>query len=171
MEGIILLLIFAILFVVLMLLFKCRSNKQEYDERQLIIRAEGYKRGFFTMLVMIFILVLINEVGIKVPFDNNFFLFAVIMLGVDVYAIHTIENGAFFSINDKGMYYIVMVGIVTVCNGVLAVGRIIDGTFKNDGGIMFSNGGSNVVLTIGFLVMFAAFIHKYIKERKGYEES
>lgn len=92
-----------------MLLFKCRSNKQEYDERQLIIRAEGYKRGFFTMLVMIFILVLINEVGIKVPFDNNFFLFAIIMLSVDVYAIHTIENGA--------------------------------------------------------------FIHKYIKERKGYEES
>ena len=171
MENIISLLIFVIAFAALMILFKCRKKGQDYDERQLAIRAEGYKRGFFTMLVMICVLFFINEAEIKVPFDNDFFLFAVIMLSVDVYSIHAIENGAFFSINDRGLYYIVMVGIVTVCNGISAVGHMIDGTFKNDGMIMFSNGGSSFVLTIGFLVMFAAFIHKYIKERKDYEKS
>ena len=50
------------------------------------------------MLVMTGMLCIINEARISVPFDNNFFLFAAMMLSVDVYAIHAIENGAFFSV-------------------------------------------------------------------------
>ena len=35
----------------------------------------------------------------------------------------------------------------------------------------WENGGCNLILLVGFLLMLTVFIHKYIKERKGYEES
>lgn len=93
------------------------------------------------------------------------------MLSVDVYAIHAIENGAFFSVNEKGLAYVVMVAIIIIVNAISAAGHIIDGTIKSDGKIMFDNGGCNLILLVGFLLMLTVFIHKYIKERKGYEES
>ena len=99
------------------------------------------------------------------------FLFAAMMLSVDVYAIHAIENGAFFSVNEKGLAYIVMVAIIIIANAISAAGHIIDGTIKSDGKLMFDNGGCNLILLVGFLLMLTVFIHKYIKERKGYEES
>lgn len=46
MDGFILLLIFVIVFAVIILLTKYSKRNCEYDERQLAIRAEGYKRGF-----------------------------------------------------------------------------------------------------------------------------
>lgn len=171
MDGFILLLIFVIVFAAIMLLTTYSKRNCEYDERQLAIRAEGYKRGFFIMLVMTGMLCIINEARISVPFDNNFFLFAAMMLSVDVYAIHAIENGAFFSVNEKGLAYVVMVAIIIIVNAISAAGHIIDGTIKSDGKIMFDNGGYNLILLVGFLLMLTVFIHKYIKERKGYEES
>lgn len=171
MDGFILLLIFVIVFAAVMLLTTYSKRNCEYDERQLAIRAEGYKRGFFIMLVMTGMLCIINEARISVPFDNNFFLFAAMMLSVDVYAIHAIENGAFFSVNEKGLAYIVMVAIIIIANAISAAGHIIDGTIKSDGKLMFDNGGCNLILLVGFLLMLTVFIHKYIKERKGYEES
>lgn len=72
MDGFILLLIFVIVFAVIMLLTKYSKRNCEYDERQLAIRAEGYKR-IFIMLVMAGMLCVINEARISVPFDNDFF--------------------------------------------------------------------------------------------------
>ena len=167
MEGFILLLIFVIVFAAIMLLTTYSKRNCEYDERQLAIRAEGYKRGFFIMLVMTGMLCIINEARISVPFDNNFFLFAAMMLS----AIHAIENVAFFSVNEKVLAYVVMVAIIIIVNAISAAGHIIDGTIKSDGKIMFDNGGCNLILLVGFLLMLTVFIHKYIKERKGYEES
>lgn len=73
MDGFILLLIFVIVFAVIMLLTKYSKRNCEYDERQLAIRAEGYKRGFFIMLVMTGMLCVINEARISVPLIMTFF--------------------------------------------------------------------------------------------------
>ena len=137
MDGFILLLIFVIVFAAIMLLTTYSKRNCEYDERQLAIRAEGYKRGFFIMLVMTGMLCIINEARIS----------------------------------EKGLSYIVMVAIVIIANAISAAGHIIDGTIKSDGKLMFDNGGCNLILLVGFLLMLTVFIHKYIKERKGYEES
>jgi hypothetical protein len=55
------------------------------------------------------------------PAEKDFFLFAAMMLSVDVYAIHAIENGAFFSVNEKGLSYIVMVAIVIIANAITSI--------------------------------------------------
>ena len=62
-----------------------------------------------------------------------------------------------------------MVAIVIIANAISAAGHIIDGTIKSDGKLMFDNGGCNLILLVGFLLMLTVFIHKYIKERKGYD--
>ena len=69
--------------------------------------------------------------------------------------------------NEKGLSYIVMVAIVIIANAISAAGHIIDGTIKSDGKLMFDNGGCNLILLVGFLLMLTVFIHKYIKERKA----
>lgn len=175
MESILLITLFVITFVVISVFFsrqrKDKDGNKKYDEMQLAIRAEGYKRGYITILILISILFIVNQLNIKTPFSTDFYLFTSAMISVVIYSIYAIEKDAFFAIGEKSIYYIFFVFIIVVFNAIAAISHIIDGTLISDGIIMCSNGGSNLICAISFFAILITYIHKYIKERLIYEKS
>lgn len=167
MKSIICILIFSIIYVFLTLLFSIKRKKAngniQYDEMQLFIRAEGYKRSYFILILSICILFAIKEFNISVPFDDSFGLFAAMMISVTFFAVYAIINDAFFSINDKGIYYTILIAVLVITNGISIMQHISDGSILNNGVITASSGGMNIITFIGFLPIFIALIIKNIK--------
>ena len=128
---------------------KARRSKH-YDEMQQKIRADGYRLGFFTTLLMMVVLIFLTELGISRYISPAFGLLTVMMVGVTVFALYCIRHEAFLSVGDKGKSYVMVFALVTVCNGAVALMRLLEGELLENGVVTLSSGAQ--------LLMFAAFL-------------
>ena len=160
-------LIALILVVVVMLTTRRyrKSHSSDYDEMQMMNRDKGYKVGFFTILIMLGVEIFASEIiGLKLM-DVAMMLFIPLMTGVTIYACYSIVKGAFFAINDKGISYTVMIGVIALCNIATGVIRVVNGSVVKNGVITF-DGAEALVMGIGFLIIAITSLIMLMKIQK-----
>ena len=148
-----------------LLLRKERGGSKHYDERQLVLRANGTKIGYYVTLIAETLVLMLTEFGIIPLTSVTLAVFVALMAGVVTFAVYCIVKDVFFSIGEKGNYYILMCGVITLADGAAAVSSIVSGTILIDGVPTFFSCNA-LVLTLVFLVILVALlVRKFAGER------
>ncbi len=161
-----------IIIVLIRVLKRDAYKNNHYDERQLILRANGYKAGFLVTVIGILILILwiegAEDYGFRSWIEPGFGMFAVLMIGIITFTVYCIVKEAFFAIGQKGNAYIVLCLVVSVLNAIPAAIRIVNGTIWDNGKISFES-GSNLICAVSFLIIVVALLAKKIQTGKEAE--
>ena len=67
--------------VLLKIANKDHKVKTQYDERQEMVKGKGYKYGFYTMMALEVVFMLLEMSGISLPVETYLIHFSVILLG------------------------------------------------------------------------------------------
>lgn len=162
MESLVLLSLFILAFGVIAIFFK-KKRDGRYDEMQKMIRAEAYKRGYLVTICLIVVILVMHSLEINIPVDIDFMLYGILMAGVVVFSVYNIINGAFFSMNQRGTCYIVLLSMAILSNIICAVKHIMDGTMFAGGTFKYENGGLAIIFSIGFLIILIAIMYRKLK--------
>lgn len=115
---------------------KKKINKNEetkYDERQLKVRGDGFKYGFYVEIIYNGILFLLHLAEIKIPIAEEVLLFFGIITSVSVYVIYCILKEAYVSINESASRFKTMFSILGVMNIVMGLSAFSHGNMIENG--------------------------------------
>lgn len=144
-----------------------KSDEAKYDERQLKVRGDGFKYGFFTGLVYNMVLCLIYMAKIKIPIAEEVMLFFGIIVSVCVYAVYCIRKEAYISLNESAFRFKVMFSILGVVNIGFGLMACFHGEMIEDGVLTFRC--LNLLCGI-FLLVIAILLHIHTKLIEKEEE-
>ena len=150
-------------FLVFFLLSKSKMNRmQHFDEMQLLIRAKAYRNAFYTVICGLVVLMFLSTdfIGLDKLVDAPTQMCTVLMAGIMVFAIYCIKKEAFFGIDYDNKSYVYLIFGIGALNLVMGIWRVIDGTILEDGVIKFTHGASNLIMGVGFFVVFVALLLK-----------
>lgn len=136
---------------------KEEPKDEKFDERQLLLRTEGYKKGFFATLATGALAVFLLEVEIIPAACATLAMYIALMAGIVIFAVFCIVKDAFFSIGEKGTYYIGLCAVIVLVDGATAVFQIATGTILENGVPTFESCNS-LILTLLFLVILVALL-------------
>ena len=142
---------------------------EQYDERQMRIRARGYQVGFFTALILLFILALLLETSFLTVITPGLAALAALVISVTVFAVYCINHDAFLAIRENGKSQLLLYSIVVLVEIANIIRHIVIGEVMVDGRVSF-NFGSAVVVGFCFLVMLITLIVKIRKDKNETEE-
>ncbi len=165
-EYIIALLIFTVLLALTLIIRKKTNRNKHYDERQLLLRANGYRIGFFVTSFALLVLILLTEAGVSLKVSTGLAMFIVLMMGIVTFAVYCIMRDVYFSVGESSKRYILFWTIIVVINAIPVTQRLIDGTFLENGILSFSGGGANFVCELSFLIVLVAIIVRKLQPEK-----
>ena len=142
--------------------------KCEYDERQMRARGNGFKYGFFTMLICNLILAFAVMEESFLRMDRSVLMILSIMIGVIVYVSYCIWNDAYFSLNENRRKVLIAFVIIGVFNLVLGIGNLYSGDAFTDGVLNFHS--VNLFCGILFLMIFAVLLAKHFMKTEEEDE-
>ena len=145
------------------------SRDRQYDERQLMLRARGYRLAYTVTLTLLVALLFVLEHGGFGVISPGLAVYIVILTGIDVFAVFCILRDVFFSVGEKGGRYIALFTGVMLLDGALAVSRVTDGTITENGVFTFRSGGS-AALAVCFLVVLVALVLRTLRARGEADE-
>ncbi len=148
---------------VVFIIFRKSSAHRDYDERQLMLRAQGYRLGFFVTLLASAAVLLLTEVAVIPAASFTLALFTALMAGIVSFAVFCIWNDVFFPLNERGTYYYVLYAAIAVLYGVMFAAKAAKGAALENGVPTFG-GFSSLVMAVSFLVILGALLF-----RKGAE--
>ena len=164
--GIVLwLVVIAAAIAAVILLRKERGGSKHYDERQLVLRANGTKIGFYVTLIAEMLVLMLAEFGAIPLLSVTLAVFVALMIGVVTFAVYCIGKDVFFSLGDKGRGYCILCAVIVLLDGSLAVSRIVDGTILENGVPTFSSCNSLVMALAFLVILIALLIRKFAGER------
>ena len=146
----------AVIAVVVWLLRK-EPDRGKFDERQLTLRATGYRRSFFVTLAALFLVLFLTELEILPAASVTLAMFAAMMIGIVTFAVYCITKDVFFHVGEKGNYYRILCAVIVVLDGVPAATRIADGSLLENGVPTFE-GCNGLVMALSFLVILIALL-------------
>lgn len=163
------LLVFAIIFVAIGLLFSLllgrKSEKTvKYDERQLLAQGKAYKAGFFSLMSLLCVYIVYNAFSENMILRAPEGIFLCICASILVFAVICIANDAYVALNENNRMRTAVLGFLGVSNLLLGIERIINGTIVEDGAI-----GIHVInLAVGVMsvVIVAALIIRSAQQKK-----
>ncbi len=143
------------------------SNKTEYDERQKIARGEGYKYGYYTLVIYLCLILMIDMAELKLPCSMTVMAFTGFCISGLVLAGYTIMHDAYWGVNNNAGYITrvlialgginLIYGIVEICRGKMLVdGMLQDNVINLEAGIL--------IFGIGIMLLIR-------KNRDEHEES
>lgn len=143
------------------------SKKTEYDERQKIARGEGYKYGYYTLVIYLCLILMIDMAELKLPCSMTVVAFTGFCISGLVLSGYAIMHDAYWGVNNNAAFIIrvlialgainLIYGIVEICKGNMVVNGILqDNVINLEAGIL--------ILGIGIMLLIA-------KNREAHEES
>lgn len=136
---------------------RSRGEHREYDERQLALRAEGYRRGFFVTLAAGAAALVLLEAGLIPAACATLALYIALLAGITTFAVFCIVKDVFFHIGEKGTYYMAVCAVIVLADGAAAVSEIVNGTILENGVPTFTS-CSSLILALLFLVILVALL-------------
>lgn len=143
---------------------KGRKYKTEYDERQQQVRGKGFKYGFFVMLGMLIVFIVVKGAGITIPIHDAVLLFLIAAVGISEYVTYAIMHDAYFGLNNKIDSYLLLFAVIAVINIIGAVLAGLNGTLVEDG--VLGLNGINMLCAAMFIWIFLVLVIKKISEEK-----
>lgn len=160
-----------ILAVVLLFVFaakKAKGDVQEYDERQLIARGNGYKYGFFTALIYMILIIYLTETRLIKNVSTTFLICLGIFFSLLVFECYCIVKDAFLSLTQNRKSYIILCAIIVVVDAINVILATLDGIDFENGSIdvsLLANG----LLGLLFGIMLILLIIKGIIAKRDAE--
>ena len=127
--------VIGVLLFVLILAVVQRENsmKQNYDERQELLRGRGAKYGLLSMMFLNATLYLLESVGVQIPMSAGIAVILSVFVGAGVYAVYCIWMDAYVALNQRagavagGLF---IIGVINLIIGITAF--LEDGIIQNN---------------------------------------
>jgi hypothetical protein len=143
--------------------------KSQYDERQELIKGQGYKYSFYTMMALEVIVMLIEMSGIELPVENYLVHTTAILIGCLVLCIHSIWNDVYWGLNNDHKRYTIIIVIAVILNLIPLVASIARGSFTTKG--FDSIPVLNLLVLIWMAIIgLAALVKKFVSARNVEED-
>ena len=152
--------------VIVFITTKLRKNQTpKYDERQEIVRGKAYKYAFFTMLIFgalymycsLFIESELLLASVALMID--------MFIGLVVYAVYSIWNDAFATLNGISKSYIIFLACTVVLNLGNAIGTIKDGSIIANGTLTLDS--ISLVCAISLTIVLVTMLVKKLMNREA----
>ena len=130
-----------------------KLGKAEFDERA---RGKAYKAGFYTLLVGLLAVYLIPIFTEWQPKDTALLPFAVICVGVTVFACVAVANDAYLGIRQNPRAMLFVLGIVVVGN--LTAGFSVMESVGFADGLAVENSMNFIIAAMGLIILAALAI-------------
>ncbi|WP_026653737.1 hypothetical protein [Butyrivibrio proteoclasticus] len=157
-------LILTIFIVSLIVRLKLKKGNDHYDERQVLVRGNGYKISFMTVLLLNIIYAGFFYGPTRDIVAPQLVLLAIPFIGVAEYTIYCIFNDAYVGVGQKTGKWIILILFVIVSNTLCAI-------YTNEPGLSdngFATGGSiNAMIALVFGVILIAFLIKHFIDKRG----
>lgn len=157
-----------VLVVIFVICNKNRKLKTEYDERQQILRGNGYRFGFYAMTVWAGIQILLAAMDIELPLQPVTQAFSCIFVGVLADVLYCIFHDAYWGLNNNRKRYMIAFLIIAALNFAIAFGAYKSGNLIVDGKL--GAVGTNLLCAILFLLTGVALIIQQIREKSPEKE-
>ena len=158
--------ILIIIIALIGLMKKKERDAVRFDERELMLRTEGYRRSFFVTIIAGALALFVVELKLIPAASATLAMFIALMAGIVTFAVYCIVKDVFSPAREKGLYDLVLCVIIILADGVTAVGRIVSGTILENGVPTFSS-CSSLIMELAFLVILAALL---VKRGRGEED-
>ena len=152
--------------VIVFITTKLRKNQTpKYDERQEMVRGKAYKYAFFTMLIFgalymycsLFIESELLLASVALMID--------MFIGLVVYAVYSIWNDAFATLNGISKSYIIFLACTVVLNLGNAIGTIKDGSIIANGTLTLDS--ISLVCAISLTIVLVTMLVKKLMNREA----
>ncbi len=141
------------------------SMKQNYDERQEVLRGRGAKYGLYTMFFLNLALFLVESAGVSLPVSPGMALMISVIVGGIVFAVYCVWKEAYFALNQKAGVYIVVFLVLAGYNLVIGIAAFLDGAAVQNNQLTLRS--LNLFAGIMMLVICGALILKKVcKDRE-----
>ena len=143
------------------------SGKCTFDERQQIVRGQGFKYGFFAWMIYDGICI-VTDIGLEEQFmDLSLTLLSGMLIGLVVYASYSIWNDGYISLYQSQKRIMLILAAAGILNLACAAYRFHDGLLEN-GKLTFLN-GSNLFVAVTALFLLAVMTAKRCTDRRDME--
>ena len=112
---------------------KDHKAKTQYDERQEMIKGRGYMYGFYTMMFMEVVVMLLEMSGIELPIENYLIHTIAILGGALVLCAHSIWNGVYWGLNNNRKRYAIILVLAVILNLIPLAASIAHGAISGHG--------------------------------------
>lgn len=142
--------------------------KTEYDERQNIIRGNGYKYGFFGAIVWFFIMMIMDLFDAESILPMGIIAFTGIVVAALVNCAYCIWNDAYWGLNNNRARYIWFLGVITVINVIFPLKTIMHHEMIVNG--QLDSSFINLECSVFLLVVMAILGAKALKDKNQPDE-
>lgn len=132
----------------------------KWDERQLLIRGNGYKYAFFTVIILLILYVLLGESIVRFPMNYQATSFCIIVLGVAVDVVYCIWKGAYFSLNENRKRVLILFAVVGAFNMAIGIRNIMSGEALTDG--VLNADSMNLFCGLLFVIIFLTLLFRMV---------
>ncbi len=113
-EFVVVITVIVVMVAGIMLYNKKKGIVSQYDERQLLIRGNAYKAGFFTTIALLAVsMIAVSSLESLAQYAVGF-LSVSLFGGILVFAAYSILKDAFFQLKDNGKSYLMLLLVVTL---------------------------------------------------------
>lgn len=144
-------------------------KKDAYDERQLLARGVAYKYAFFTMMIGMVIIALLEEIAGVGIFMSMAGVWLIVCISLAVFATICIMKDAYMSLYENVKGVVIMFLAVAILNIAIGIGNIVDGVPLLENGVL-SVRWTNLIVGALFLYILPVFIGRVIYNNKQLEE-
>ena len=141
-----------------------REKKYQFDERQVSAQGTAYKWAFWTMLVYYLLYATVSGAAGIVWCDQFFGMFLGVLVGVTAFAMICVFQDAYFRPDQSKASGIILINLLTVCQGIIGLTHLSDGTVIEDG-LLTADALQLFILLMG-LVLDVAFIVKHSMDKR-----
>ena len=160
-----------VLLVAAVIIASRRQEKDEFDERQLRVRADAFRIGFLSMLgSVIAMMVLFSWKLWMERVDTILTLIGTVTIAFLVFAVYCITHDAFFRRKEKPQSYLILCIIVVLLNLSVVIRYLKNkGTLLIDGKATMTPFG-NTIMGGAFIVIAIVLVIKILVNRKEEED-
>ncbi len=142
--------------------------KTQYDERQELIKGQGYKYSFYTLAILEAFLAILEIGGITFAIERYLVHFIVLLIGFTVLCVHSIWNGVYWGLNNNRKRYTAIIVIAVALNLIPVISSIARGSLSTEG--FNSLPILNIIVLIWMGVIGICALAKKCLATKGNEE-
>ena len=154
-----------VLMLILLALFLQTKKPRVYDERQEIERGRGFRLGFITFSVSLFLMMMTDILGILPMVHSHVLYAAAFFPGIIAYVLYCIEHEAYLALNERSTGVTIGFVIVGIANLLSALANYANGKMITGGKLDLP--ALNILCAILFIVILpAAMISKKISASK-----
>lgn len=154
--------------VIMKVLKKDKSMKCKWDERQLLARGNGFKYGFFTMIILLVIYGFSSVLIKKYPIDASAVSILIVCVAVTVYVVYCIWQEAYIALNENQNRLMVVFIVIGGVNLMLGIMALVGGDAFTDGVLNIRS--SNLFCGGMILIAFVTILLKKHVSSKELEE-